>query len=462
MILLMVGLAALAVATLAVVAVPLLRPAQAVADHGQFDRTVYRDQLKELERDVVRGVLSPAEAQSARLEVQRRLLAAEGRSGAGWVGAGRSPWLAVGIAGFVLTASAALYFQLGSPGLRDMPFASRSTTQPTMAGDPQHLDVDNAAEKLRVKLQADPQNGEGWLLYARTESMLSHWNRARDAYNRAMALGQNGPNVLAGYGEMLVLGEQGIVSPAARDVFGQALKADPKNPVARYYVALGDAQAGEVKRAISEWMHLAADSPSDSSMRPAIAQQIAEAAQSGGIAAPSLPQGTPPQTAAESRPSEAPSAEAAPIPEAQRKQISGMVAQLAARLKIQPNDLDGWLRLGRSYLVLGDKEKAADAYQQATTLKPEDVTIRLREVEALLTGLAASDPLPARAVAVLRDVEKQSPNQPEALWYLGVAAARTGQMTVARDDWTRLLKVLPADGPDAKMVTAALKQVKGP
>ena len=462
MMFLMVGLVALAVATLAVVAIPLLRPAQAIADRGQFDRAVYRDQLKELERDVARGVLSPAEAQSARLEVQRRLLAAEGRSGAGWIGAGPSLWLAAGISGFVLIASAALYFELGSPGLLDMPFASRGTTQPTMAGDPGHLDVDNAAEKLRLKLQADPKDAEGWLLYARTESMLSHWNRARDAYNRAMALGQNGPNVLAGFGEMLVLGEQGIVSPAARDVFGQALKADPKNPVARYYVALGNAQAGEVKRAISEWMGLAADSPSDSPIRRAIAQRIAEAAQSGGIAVPSLPQGRPPQTAAVSRPGEAPSAGTPPIPEAQRRQINSMVAQLAAKLKIQPNDLDGWLRLGRSYLVLGDKEKAADAYQQATALKPEDVTIKLREVEALLTGLAASDPLPSRAVAVLRDVEKQSPNQPEALWYLGIAAARTGQTTVARDDWTRLLKVLPTNGPDAKMVTAALQQVKGP
>ena len=90
----------LAAATLATVALPLLRPAHGIADRGQFDRAVYRDQLKELEREVARGVLSPAEAQSARLEIQRRLLAAEGRSVGSWSDAASSPFLAAGIAGF--------------------------------------------------------------------------------------------------------------------------------------------------------------------------------------------------------------------------------------------------------------------------------------------------------------------------------------------------------------------------
>ena len=455
-------LAALALVALAVIALPLLWPSLAVADRGQFDRAVYRDQLKELERDVARGVLSDAEAQSARLEVQRRLLAAEGRSGSGWSGGGRSPLLAAGIAGFVLIASGMLYLRLGSPGLPDMPFASRGTAAAAVVQEPKHVDMHDAAAQLRLKLQRDPNNAEGWLLYARTESMLNQWDSARDAYNRAMALGLRGPNVLASYGEMLVLGQQGLVSPAARDAFVQALKADPKHPVARYYVALGDAQAGEVKRAIAEWMQLAADLPSDSTMRPAIAQQVAEAAQSGGIAAPSLPKGTTSEARAAPRADTATPSDAAPIPPAQRKQIVAMVAQLAAKLQAQPNDLDGWMRLGRSYVVLGHKNKAADAYQHAAALKPDDVTIKLRAMEALLTGLTASDPLPPRAVGLLHEVAKQDPNQPEALWYLGIIAARAGHAAEAREDWTRLLKELPADGPDAKMVKAALAQAKGP
>ena len=449
--------AALTLATLATVALPLLRPVHAVADRGQFDRAVYRDQLKELDRDLARGVLSAAEAKSARLEIQRRLLAADGRS-SGPLRAGRSPLLAAGITGFVLIVAGTLYLRLGSPALPDVPFASRSDN-PAVVQASNHIDMKDAALKLRARLDADPNNADGWVLYARTESMLGDYAAAKNAYGRAMELGQKGPDVLASYGEMLVLSEQGIVSPAAKQAFEQARAVDSKNDVARYYLALADAQAGEVKRAIAGWSSLAADIPQDSPMRPEIERRVAEAAQSGGIAAPTLPKGTTPQAPS---PEEAAMQAAAQLPEAQRKEmISGMVAQLAAKLKSDPKDLQGWLQLGRSYAVMGERDKAADAYQHAAALDPNDVTIKLREVEALISGLQASDALPERAVALLREVNKAAPDQPEALWYLGVVAARDGKPAEARDYWTRLLKVLPADGEDAKMVKTALDQVKG-
>ena len=450
----------LAAATLATIALPLLRPTHGIADRGQFDRAVYRDQLKELEHDMARGVLSPAEAHSARLEIQRRLLAVEGRSTRGWAEAGRSPFLAAGVAGFILIASAALYIRLGSPSLPDMPFASRDTPAAVVENS-KHLDMKQAAEKLRIKLEADPKNAEGWLLFARTESMLGNWAKARAAYNRAMALGQHGPEVLAGYGEMLVLGQQGIVSPEARNAFNQVLKVDPKNDVARYYLALADAEAGDVKQAIDGWLGLAADIPNDSPMRKEIAQRVAEAAQSGGIPVPALPKGRTPQAAASGGPDEAAMAAAAQMPEAERKQfIQTMVAKLAAQLKSKPDDANGWLQLGRAYAVMGKKDAALDAYQHAAGLKPDDVSIKLQEIGLLVTGLKPEDALPQQAVDLLHQIQKRSPDQPEVLWYLGVIAAREGRPAEAREDWSRLLKQLPTGGEDAKMVQAALDQVK--
>ena len=463
MTLLILVFALLALATLSAVALPLLRPADGVADRGQFDRAVYRDQLKELDRDLARGVLSPEEVQSARLEIQRRLLTVEGRSATGWASGGRSPVAATVIAAFVLVGAVAVYLQLGSPGLPDLPYASR-TDQPTaMAQNSKHLDMRDAAEQLRIKLESDPNNAEGWLLYARTESMLGHWTRARKAYDRAMALGDNGPDVLAAYGEMLVLGEQGIVSPKARDMFDRALKADPGNDVARYYIALADAQAGEVKKAIAGWMSLAADIPEKSAMRKEIARRIAAAAQSGGIPAPTLPRGTAPETSAAAAPgpNAATMAAAAKMPVAQRKKLIGaMVAKLAASVEKHPDDLNGWMRLGRSYMVLGEKQKAFDAFQHAAKLKPDDPAIKLRQAEALLVGLKGTDAIPQQAVALLQDVVKVAPKQPEALWYLGVFEARQGHVDAARQYWTRLLNVLPAGSADAKMVQSALNQVK--
>ena len=74
---------------------------------------------------------------------------------------------------------------------------------------------------------------------------------------------------------------------------------------------------------------------------------------------------------------------AAQMPEGQRKDmIRGMVAQLAARLQTTPDDLEGWLRLARSYAVLDEPDKSVDAYEHAVKLKTDDISIKLQEVQA--------------------------------------------------------------------------------
>ena len=459
---------AVALATVTVVCLPLLRGVPTAVDRGYFDRVVYRDQLKEVERDLARGVLSSAEADSARLEIQRRLLsvevAAPGR--AAW--SAPNPMLAGIVALLMLGGAVGLYWRFGTPSLPDAPFTGRPAQEAAAAapdGAP-HLDMRQAAQALEQKLHSDPTNAEGWVLYARTELMLGEYQKAGAAYRQAIKLGQKSPDVLAGYGEMLVLSADGIVSPAAHDEFNEVLAADPQNDVARYYLALADEQAGEERRAIDRWLALAADIPDDLPMRELIAAGVAAAAKAGGISAPALPKGTPPQPqpdAAESGagPNQEQMGAAAQMPEGERKQmIESMVAQLAARLQTSPDDVEGWMRLGRSYAVLGQPDKAVDAFEHAVKLKPDDPSIKLQEFQTLIAKLQPSDPLPPRALELLQQVAAQAPDQPEALWYLGVQAAREGKPEEARRDWTRLLATLPADGEDAKLVKSALDALK--
>jgi len=456
---------ALALAAITAVCLPLLRGVPMVAERGIYDRVVYRDQLKELDRDLARGVLNADEATSARLEIQRRLLAADTSSHGHKIGSQPSPLLTAVVSVLMLSGAAALYWHFGAPSLPDAPFADRSAQQAVPVTDSQHLDMRQAAVQLEQKLAAEPSNAEGWVLLARTVSMLGDWKKAGEAYRHAIALGQNQPDVLAGYGEMQVLAADGIVPPGAHDAFTEAVAADPKNDVARYYLALADHQAGEEKRAIERWLALAADIPADSSMREAIARGVADAAKAGGLPVPALPKGAPPQAQADAAPQAGPSdqqaAAAAQMPDGERKKmIQGMVSQLAARLQTEPNDLDGWLRLGRSYAVLGEQDKAANAFEHAATLKPDDPGIRLQEFQALIANLQPSDPLPARAVGLLREIALAAPNQPEVLWYLGVEAARMGNTAEARKNWTKLLSILPADSEDSKLVKTALDALK--
>ncbi len=377
----------LMVLTLAVVAsvvIPLVRKSRPAPARAAFDRAVYRAQLSELERDVARGVIKREEAASARLEIERRLLASAGAKDTASPPSAAGPVLAVVLALAIPAVASLVYLTRGSPGLPDRPQAA-AASQPSQAADaanvPGHADFAAAVVKLEQQLKEHPEDTEKWLLLARSQAEIGNWQKSAAAYQKVIA--QNGANaeVYAGYGEMLVMLAQGVVTPAARSAFESGLKQDPTEMVSRYYLALGDAQAGNVKQAIAAWQKLAADLPADSNMRDEIKRRVEQAAQSAGIEAPSLRAAAAPATAA--APSSAESSATAPGPTAQDMaaaqnmspedrlaMIKSMVARLADRLKSEPNDLDGWLRLGRAYGVLGQRDDAVDAYEHADKLVP--------------------------------------------------------------------------------------------
>ncbi len=458
---------ALVMVVLFAIGLPLLSGGQVALARAHYDRAVYRDQLGEVEREIARGVLSPREADAARLEIQRRWLAVDN---AGVLVAGnptRSPRLLIVVSLCIVLGASGLYWRLGAPTLPDAPFADRNAMRADAAAPSDqsapalHTDMADAAARLEQKLLADPSNANGWVLYARTESMLSNWQKAADAYKHAMDLGLKGGDVLSGHGEMLVMAADGIVSPAARDDFATALAADSSNAVARYYLAVADGQAGDEHKAVAAWLELAAGLPDDSPMRNEIARRIVEAAQNGGFEAPPMPKGLAADAAPNGPTSEQMEAAAAMSPAERDKMVSGMVEKLAARLQAEPNDPEGWLRLGGAYAVQNQTEKALDAFDHAAALKPADPTIKLRIVAVLLSGLKPGDALPPRAVTTLNEVAMVAPDAPEVLWYLGVAAARDGRFADAREKWTKLLGALPEESEDGKMVRAALDELKG-
>ena len=141
------------------------------------------------------------------------------------------------------------------------------------------------------------------------------------------------------------------------------------------------------------------------------------------------------------------------------KMIGGMIAQLAAKMAANPNDLDGWMRLGRAYAVQDQPDKALDAYDHAAKLSPDDPGIKLQTVSVLLSRLKPADPIPDRAVTLLREAATKAPEAQEVLWYLGIVAAREGHAVDARQNWTKLLAALSKDGDDYKMVQAALAEL---
>lgn len=293
--LLIVAFIVLGLLALGAVVLPLLRVSRATLSEAGFDRAVYRDQLNEVERDVARGVLAPDEAASARLEIERRLLAtADSGTAIAVRPARRRALLAGAVAIVVAVWAGGLYLVLGRPDAPDMPFASRAAA-PEAPGMPE--DVEGAADRLEAKLMADGGDMQGWMLLARTETALRHWDKAALAYRHLLPLmpAEAQPELNEAYGEMLVLAADGVVPPDAGKAFAITLAHDPSSPVSRYYTALADAQAGNAKQAIEAWLKLAGELPEDSDMRDAIAKRITKSATHLGIAPPPLP---PPATSA--------------------------------------------------------------------------------------------------------------------------------------------------------------------
>jgi cytochrome c-type biogenesis protein CcmH len=265
---------------LALVLGPLLKPARAPATREAFDRAVYRDQLKELDREVARGAVAESEAATARLELQRRLLAADSEDKA-TTGGARRPLLAGALALAIVLIAGGLYLRLGSPGMPDAPYAGR---------------------------QAE---------------------------------------------------------------------------------------------------------------RDQVAQQ-----------------------------------------QAQLNQIRAMVAKLAEEMKQHPEDVEGWLRLGRSYAVLGQPDDAAAAFARAEKLKPNDPAVLLTEAQALMAGRPIAEALTPQVVTLLDRIQAIDPDEPAVLWYLGLNAAQQGDFKAARADWEKVKDKMPPDSEEARTVATALDAIK--
>jgi cytochrome c-type biogenesis protein CcmH len=446
--LLWLGLAVMTGAAILFLVRPLLRKTAPVRPRNAFDLAVWRDQLDELRRDVERGVLSEAEAASARLEIERRVLRTAtpiAETAAATPRAVRFIALATSL--FVPALALILYLRLGAPGIPDEPLTAREGETALLRADGS-LDLAKARQGIEEKLREHPDSVQGWLLLARTDGALGDWTGAHSAFDRALLLSKRDPAMLESYGDLLVSEGQGTVTPQAQAIFQEAAAA-PTSFRARYYLALAKAQQGDLPGAVADWRALEKSAPPDAPWLENVRNVIAEAERQQ--ATPNAPAA---DTAAKPPPEMA--AIMSMPPEQRIEAIRSMVAGLAARLQQQPDDLEGWKRLGRSYGVLGEAKLAADAYGHAAALSPKDVGLLVDQAQAVQGIEPENAPIAPAAVEIYRKVAAIDPDQVQALWFLGLAARQAGRKDEAVADWQRLLKQLKPDSLEAAEVKKQL------
>lgn len=330
-------------ASLAVL-LPLTARTGTVSADTSHDLEVYRDQLAELDRDLVRGLIKPAEAEQARAEIGRRILQLDRNEPASNAKSGPATFVRIVAAAAVLAVpvlSWGLYAGLGSPDLPSQPLSSR------LAKNPAESSVDELVARAEAHLAADPSDGRGWDVLAPIYLRMQRFDDAASAYRHAIRLEGSTAARQAGLGEAIANVSGGVVSAEAQAAFEAALKIEPTNPKARFYLAMALMQEGRKQEAASAWQAMLVDLPPDSPWHGAVTQALASA---GG-------------QPADSAGPDASDVAAASAMNAQDRDamIEGMVAGLDEKLKQNPRDQEGWMRLIRSYMVLGRHDQARNA-----------------------------------------------------------------------------------------------------
>jgi cytochrome c-type biogenesis protein CcmH len=455
--LLLVG-GGLTLAAIAAILWPALRAGR-TPDRASFDIRVYKDQLQEVERDRERGLIGAEEARAAQLEIERRLLkAAEAVASEAAAGApGGRKW-AVTAALLLPVFALLLYLRLGAPDLSDQPLAARAPA-------PTEPDVAQMVARLEARLQAVPDDAEGWLMLGRSKGVLGDAPASVTAYRRSLALRPEDPRAMVGLAEALTLAAGGVVTPEAQALFERVASLASGEPRAGYYLGVAASQAGDLHAAIERWRAILAANPTDAPWRPAVEAALRQAARDLGIdPAPILAgvPGTPP--AAEPGLSAEAARIAALPPEERNRRIREMVDGLAARLEADGGDLAGWVRLARARTVLGEQALAQTAWEKALALAPDDPEVVKGYAGSLLEPPAPGQDLPtvpASAETLYEKALTLQPDDPEPLWYLGVRALQEGRPAVARERWQRLLAKLDPSHPDYAEISRHLRRLEG-
>lgn len=456
----------LTAATLALLLRPLLKGGRASRPRADYDAEVYRDQLAELDRDIARGLVEPEQAEAARAEIARRLLAADAasqsESAAPVAAPGRTKAAAVALAILLPAGAGALYVVLGSPSLPGQPFAERRQGGPDKA-TVARLEV--AAKAIEAQLKKTPKDTTLLSRLGRIRFVLGRYAEAAAIYGKALAIKPDSAAFAASQGEALVFANRRVVSEPAKELFERALKADARDVRARFYLALAKAQAGDRDGALRDWLALEAETRPGTPWRKQLTRFIETTAKEAGLNAAALAKlraGAQKTAKANGRgPSREDMARAKRMSPAQRTaMIRGMVDNLAARLKENPDDLAGWRRLGRSYIVLRDYKKAAAAYEQAARLAPKDVGVLVDYGQALLAVHGKDRDLPPQFVAVVRRIHTLQPDHVIGLWFLGVAEYEAGNHEKAAALWSRLLARLPKDAPERAALAKRIEMLK--
>ncbi len=250
---------------------PLLRSrsVSSLRQRRQINIDVYRDQLRDLEAEYAQGAFDKDQFDAAKLELENRLAedALSDEDQPIFNKGGKKLGIALGIA--IPLLAFGIYFLIGNP------WAINEAVPAVASG--QHGDFSAMLDKVRQKTEENPNDGEAWLMLAKTHSVMEQWPDAGKAYARAVQLQPKNATALAGYAESLAILNGRVLQGQPAELIRQALAINPKEPKALELAGIGAFQENNFAQAAYYWKQLLNQLPPDSPYAMDIAMALKEA-----------------------------------------------------------------------------------------------------------------------------------------------------------------------------------------
>jgi len=413
----------------------------------RLNAEIHRDQLKALENDLARGVISQQDFETSRDELQLRLLddtqsyeAPQSTQPHSFL----TPKLTSAIISVAIPVLAVgVYLQLGNPGaINPIPGGGQ-------IADPQ---IQQMVDNLIAKLKADPDNPKGWAMLARSYVVMGKLDEAEETFKKVGDAINTDADIMVEFADLLAVKNNNNIEGRPIELVKKALAINPHHPMGLMMSGVAAYRRADFKIAAAEWEKLLAILEPGSPDAQQIEANVNDARARAGM--PLIGNAT----GSDQAPMQAAGPRAAPGAANDAELVNQMVDRLATRLKDNPDDTAGWARLARAYKVQGKLKEAEQAYAKTGKLLDTDPEVMLQYADLL--AMSANGSLNGQPITLINKVLKADPKNPMALMMAGQAAYQAADYAKAIGHWETVLTVLPPESPDTEQVRAEIASAK--
>ena len=359
---------------------------------------------------------------------------------------------------FIFFLSSSIYYKIGNPfiNMEKLNASKLKLIQSENKKNSMFFKNLKKFNELLSKSKTDPNNLNILLNLASTASKINKTEVEISSLKKILSI-KSTPKLKSLLAQAMVKKADGQVTSKAQNLINQALIEDPFDPGANFLNGLAQSQIGNEEEAFKIWVDLYKITKNTDTWKNDLEVNIRSAAKNLGISNKVLENKF--KTNLDYKNSITQDILNS-TEENQKIKIDQMVAQLADRLTKSKQDLDGWLKLFRSYKVLNNREKALDAIKVAIEISPDNIALKQMLLKELLPPSVKPN-FTSEVKNIIAEILILDSTNIDALFFQGLNAFTEGNNKLATRSWNKLLSKLPKNSPMRLELSKKLQSIEG-